>query len=895
MHCSSCARLITSTLKKTPGVINANVNFASEKALIFYQSPATPDSLITAVNRAGYTAHLLDPKHRQHEQKQKALQLEFAKRHLSWGLLACLPLGLFMVYDFFPTLPFASQLFPLIGLISLLLTTPVQFILGAGFYRGMWSAAKLKTFNMDSLIAIGTSVAYFYSLINYGLYVGQHSTFLGINGAKIPELYFETAVFLITFVLLGKYLETKTKRQTSNAIEKLLSLQAKTARVKRSDQILDLPIDTVAKDDIVIVRPGETVPLDGIITAGYSSLNESMLTGESLPIEKKVGDVVIGGTLNKTGSFEFQVTRTGEQTTLAQIVRLVEEAQDSKAPIQDLADKISAWFVPGIIGLAVLTFLVWYFLLGSTLSFALMTFTSVIVIACPCALGLATPTALMAGTGLAASRGILIKGGEPLELADKITTIVFDKTGTLTKGQPIVTDLIALGSCSQKDILTLAGSLEKQSEHPLAEAVFAKCQQEKLTLAPVTDFQALPGKGITGCINGQTYFLGNRLLVTDLSRLNLTPLEPQLKTLEEQGKTTMILTTSTHLLGIIALADELKDTSTPAVAALKARGLKVYLITGDNAQTAVAIAKQVGIEQVLAEVLPAEKASEIKNLQTTGEVVAMVGDGINDAPALAQADLGIAMGSGSDIALETGGIIIIKSDLTDVVHSLTLAHRTLQKIKQNLFFALFYNVMGIPIAARLFATWGLVLKPELAGLAMALSSLSVVSNSLLLKLDKPHKKNWLSTIAPILMIIIFTCLFFTFAQFSSRMNDNLAAPITASRADITLAETIFAQAQKRVIIEPDGNQKVFLSADPQLVSRFTASSGQTLLTQNTTLLGSDEAMMMIEAGLISGSGDTIADFFGLNNIAVALILPKTGTPLDTAHLLTLDNLLLLSP
>jgi P-type Cu+ transporter len=474
--------------------------------------------------------------------------------------------------------------------------------------------------------------------------------------------------------------------------------------------------------------------------------------------------------MNKHGSFEFTATKVGSESTLAQIIRVVEEAQGSKAPIQAVADRISAYFVPIVIGLALLTFLVWYFLLDATLAFALMTFTSVIVIACPCALGLATPTAIMVGTGKGAEHGILIKGGEPLEAACKVKAVVFDKTGTLTKGKPEVTDVTSAGLTDEDEITSLAASMEKLSEHPLAEAIVKYAEEEGIALKEVNNFRAIPGHGVEGLIGTAKYYLGNRKLLTDIVALPesaLEKVERKIQKLEENGKTVMILTSEKEVLGLVAVADTLKETTIEAVRNLEARHIKVYMITGDNRRTAEAIARQVGIKNVLAEVLPEDKANEVKKLQSSRIKVAMVGDGINDAPALAQADLGIAMGSGTDVAMETGGIVIIRNDLRDVLTAIQLSRETMGKIKQNMFFALFYNVVGIPIAARVFMSIGLVLRPELAGLAMAFSSVSVVSNSLLLKGFKPGKTNWISSVAPFLMTGGFTALFFLFAQIST--------------------------------------------------------------------------------------------------------------------------------
>jgi len=768
MHCSSCAAIIEKSIRKVEGVKEANVNFAAEKASVLVdESLAEKDALIKAVEKAGYKATLTKQNQSEEDKNKQKDQIKSMFNKFLISFVLSIPMLYFMLFDFFLNFPGRALLLPYVGIVSFILATPVQFIVGKGFYKGMWAAFRMRTFNMDSLIAIGTSVAFFYSVINYIAYYIVTKSIIGIGGAKIPELYFETAAFLITFVVLGKWIESKAKGKTSDAIKKLMGLQAKTARVVKNGITQDIPIEQVINGDIIMVRPGEKIPVDGEIIKGSSAVDDSMITGESLPVEKNIGDIVIGGTINKTGSFEFRATRVGSETTLSQIIRLVETAQGSKAPIQVVADKISAVFVPIVLLLAVTTFIVWYFMLGATLSFALMAFTSVIVIACPCALGLATPTSIMVGTGKGAENGILIKGGEPLESAVKINAIVFDKTGTITKGKPEVTDTLSFDLPDENEILQIAASLEKQSEHPLAEAIYTYAQEKSVVLSEVSGFRAIPGHGVEGMIGEITYYFGNRKLICDVLNLSIDKIDGKLSGLEEQGKTAMILATKEAVLGTVAVADTVKETSKEAVDRLKKLGIGVYMITGDNQRTAKAIALQVGITNILAEVLPEDKANEVKKLQDLGKKVAMVGDGINDAPALAQANLGIAMGSGTDAAMEAGGIVIIKNDLRDVVNAIDLSKETVSKIKQNMFFALFYNVIGIPIAARVFVSAGLVLKPELAGLAMALSSISVVSNSLTLRFYKPGKRNWVSVLTPIVMIALFTGLFFEFAKFSS--------------------------------------------------------------------------------------------------------------------------------
>ncbi len=616
MHCSSCAQIIERSLKKVPGVKQANVNFAAEKAAIQFDAGQTDiKSLIAAVAKAGYKAEEVDAKDADYERRKREMEIKSYAIKFWISFVLSLPMLYFMLLDFFRWLPGAISFAPYIGIVSLIFTTPIQFIIGSGFYRGFWSSLKMKTFNMDSLIAIGTSTAYIYSLVNFIAYAARAGSVIGQTG-KIPELYFETAAFLITFVILGKWLEIRTKGKTSDAIKKLMGLAPKTARVIRGNNAIDVPIEEVVRGDVIIVRPGEKIPVDGKITKGSSAVDESMLTGESLPVEKKFGDLVTGGSVNKVGSFEFEATRVGSETTLAQIIRLIEDAQGSKAPIQGFADKISAWFVPIVIGLAIAAFLVWYFIAGAGLTFALMAFTAVIVIACPCALGLATPTSLMVGTGKGAEYGVLIKGGEPLEAACKINAVVFDKTGTLTKGKPEVTDVISFSRLDREEIIAIAAGLEKLSEHPLAEAIYGYANEKNIALDEVKNFKAIPGHGVEGEINGIKYCIGNRRLANNVLGHDLEKINRRMEELEGQGKTVMILATKENLIGAVAVADTVKPTSREAVEKLKRIGVEVYMITGDNERTAQAIASQVGINNVLAEVLPENKAAAIKALQT---------------------------------------------------------------------------------------------------------------------------------------------------------------------------------------------------------------------------------------------------------------------------------------
>lgn len=708
MHCASCALIIEKKLQKLSGVKTANVNFAVEKAIVEYDdNQVDDDKIMAAVKSSGYSATPVSDETREHESISKKSEIKKERNLFILSLVLSLPV--IVLSMILRDESFNSQA------IQTLLAGIVQFYIGFRFYRGTYYALKDKTANMDSLIAIGTSAAYFYSLATTFLIEGQ--------------VFYETSALLITFVVLGKWLEARAKGKAGQAIKKLMDLGAKTARVLRAEKELDVAIEEVIVGDIIIVRPGEKIPVDGEVVSGHSSVDESMVSGESIPKEKNIGDLVIGATINKTGSFKFKATKVGKDTILAQIIKIVEEAQGQKAPIQKFADKVSSVFVPIVIAIALITFIVWYFLLSSPFVIALMAFTAVLVIACPCALGLATPTAIIVGTGKGAEHGILIKGGEALEGANKIKIVVFDKTGTITKGQPEVTDFIAY-NISENELLPLIAAIENVSEHPLAESIVKYAKAKNINIVEPTDFKSLSGQGVSGMVNNTEVLVGTDKLMKENDIEVNSDIQNKKSQLEEEGKTVMLIAENKKLSGLIAVADTIKETSIEAIKNLQQLGVKTIMITGDNQKTAQAIAKKVGIDEVLAEVLPEDKAKKIKELQATGLKVAMAGDGINDAPALAQADLGIAMGGGTDIAIETGGIILIKNDLRDVAKSIRLSKQTMNKIKQNMFWALFYNSVGIPIAAS-----GL-LRAELAGLAMALSSVSVVLNSILLKRKK---------------------------------------------------------------------------------------------------------------------------------------------------------------
>lgn len=602
------------------------------------------------------------------------------------------------------------------GYLQLILATPVQFIVGYRFYKGAYHSLRSGGANMDVLVAMGTSAAYFYSIYNL---------MAGIN-----QYYFETSAVIITLILLGKLLEAIAKGKTSEAIKKLMGLQAKTARVLRDGVEKDIPIEEVEVGDVIIVRPGEKVPVDGKVVDGRSSIDESMLTGESIPVDKKAGDEAIGATINKHGVLKIEATKVGKDTALAQIIKLVEEAQGSKAPVQRLADKISGVFVPTVVGIAVITFVLWYIVDGD-FTRSLINAVSVLVIACPCALGLATPTAIMVGTGKGAENGILIKGGEHLERTHKIDTIIFDKTGTITKGEPEVTDIIAFNE-NEEEILRYAAIAEKVSEHPLGQAIVNRAKEKNMKLQDPQDFEAIPGHGIFASIDDKKIYLGNRKLMTD-KNIDITNIEDEISKLELDGKTAMLMAIDAKLSGIIAVADTVKEHSKKAIDELYGMGIDIYMITGDNKRTAQAIANEVGIKNVIAEVLPQHKADNVARIKSEGKIVGMVGDGINDAPALATADIGFAIGTGTDVAMEAADITLMKGDLRDIVIAIKLSRKTMRTIKQNLFWAFGYNTAGIPLAAFGF------LNPMIAGAAMAFSSVSVVSNSLRLKKFKIKK------------------------------------------------------------------------------------------------------------------------------------------------------------
>jgi len=763
MHCASCAQNIEKKLKSEEGVANASVSYSAGRASVEFDTEKTSEQkLAGTINKMGYKAFFTapesggfatDPVCGMRVSKANSIKKQFdgrihyfcseecvrkfespedelksMKKRVMIALSGVLLLAALRVIAMLtlaagatliswapiPSLPWFTW-----GYWLFILTTPIQFIGGWTFYKGAYNAIRNRSLNMDFLIAMGTLTAWTFS--SFVLF------FPGVLPVKERDVYFEVSAVIIAFVLLGKFMEDYIKKRTSAAVRKLLDLRPKTARVMRDGKEVEILAEEIMAGEIVVVRPGEKIPVDGIVVEGESSVDQSMVTGESVPVLKKKGDEIIGATMNKHGMLKFKATKVGSETTLMQIVKMVEEAQASSAPIQRLADKVSSYFVPAVIGIALLSFAGWW-LIGGNFTMAILAFVAVLIISCPCALGIATPAALMVGVGKGAEAGILIRGGEYLERAYKLQTVVFDKTGTLTKGKPALTDVVAY-NVSEKGVLHLAAIAEKNSEHPLAEAIVNGAKEKGIKIEEAQHFEAIPGKGIEATFGKIKILLGNRKLMAD-KKINAEKTADDMEKLEGEGKTVMILAADNVILGLVAVADTLKENAAEAVKELGAIGIESVMLTGDNERTAKAIAEQAGIKRVIANVLPNEKLEVIKKLQSEGKVVAMVGDGINDAPALAQADIGIAIGSGSDVAKETGGIILVKDDLRDVVKGIKLSRLTMKKIKQNLFWALAYNTAAIPLAAFGY------LNPIIAAAAMAISSLTVVVNSALLKRDK---------------------------------------------------------------------------------------------------------------------------------------------------------------
>jgi Cu+-exporting ATPase len=735
MSCASCVEKVQTALNHVPGVLKASVNFATEKATVEYVSgKVSMKDLAKAVQAAGYELLEVEEGGDLAERERVAREAEFRtlKHKFLTGVSLLIPLFLLVFWDkigLAQILAFSKQTN---FLMQFIIQTPIQFWIGWQFYRGAWAAAKHKTSDMNTLIAVGTSAAYLYSVI-----ATFFPAFFAVQGLA-AEVYFDTAGAIIVLILLGRLLEARAKGQTSEAIKKLIGLQPKQAVVVRAGEEMEIPVEEVQIGDVIIVRPGEKIPVDGVVVEGYSSVDESMVTGESIPVEKQDGDEVIGATINKTGTFKFRATKVGKETMLAQIIRMVEEAQGSKPPIARMVDVIASYFVPVVIGIAIVTFIIWYFFGPEpALTYAVLNFVAVMIIACPCALGLATPTSIMVGTGKGAENGVLIRGGEALETAHTLNAVVLDKTGTITRGEPSVTDIVETDGFRGDEILRLAASAERGSEHPLGEAILQRAKADGLRLEQPTDFNAIPGHGIEAAIGGRKVLLGNMKLMKE-RMVPVDTMELKAAAFSRGGKTPMFVAVDGRPAGIIAVADTLKQDSKAAIDALHQLGLEVIMLTGDNKRTADAIAKQIGVDRILAEVLPEVKANEVKKLQAEGKKVGMVGDGINDAPALAQADVGIAIGTGTDIAMESADITLISGDLKGVVTAIALSKATIRNVKQNLFWAFAYNTILIPVAAGiLFPFFGILLSPIFAAAAMGLSSVTVVSNALRLRRFKP--------------------------------------------------------------------------------------------------------------------------------------------------------------
>ncbi|MBU1670266.1 MAG: heavy metal translocating P-type ATPase [Actinobacteria bacterium] len=732
MTCASCVQNVENALRRLPGTVEANVNFGTETASVVYDPSLTgPREFRTAVSAAGDYRVLEAVEGEDVRDVQAKAQKDY-ERSLLTRFLVALPISVVvMVLSFSDHIPWLRSIdMKVLFWIMFVLTVPVMFYCGWPFLKGAWAALKHKSADMNTLISVGSLSAFLYSA---AVTVLPMEWFMGVQG-MMPAVYFDAAAMIITLILLGRLLEARAKGRASGAIAKLLGLQAKVAHVLRDGAEVEVPLEDVEVGDVVAVRPGETIPVDGEVMEGTSSVNESMLSGESLPVDKAPGDQVVGSTTNLTGAFRFRATRVGRDTVLSQIVRMVEEAQGTKAPVQRLADRVAGIFVPVVMCIAVATFIVWV-TVGPDPRFtnALLNFVAVLVIACPCALGLATPTAIIVGTGRGAEMGILIRGGEVLERARLINAVVFDKTGTLTVGRPSVTDVVSLDAGGEDEVLRLAACAEMDSEHPLAEAVRVEASARGIEVERPGEFEAVPGKGVRAMVGGREVLLGKPAFLEERG-VGLDGLGVEIERLAGEGKTGMALSVDGDPVGVLALADTIKENSGEAVSRLREMGLDVYMITGDNERTAMAIARQAGIDNVLAEVLPGDKAATVSRLQSESKVVAMVGDGINDAPALAQADIGIALGAGTDIAIEASDITLMRDDLLAVVDSIKLSRKTFSTIKQNLFWAFIYNTVGIPIAAGvLYPIWGILLNPMFAAAAMALSSVSVVTNSLRLR------------------------------------------------------------------------------------------------------------------------------------------------------------------
>lgn len=874
MHCSSCSKLIESTLNKNEFVKNASVNFWNNKALVeFDETKISENEIMALVEKAWYKAS-------KENGKVVDESKDWLNKSIFWFILS-LPLIAFMVYEFFPKLPYNVVLMPYMAIISLVIATIIQFTLGLAFYKWTYAALLQKTANMYTLIAIWTTTAYLYSLYSYINFFTETWSILWLNGMKIEGIYFEVSALLITFVCFWKYLETKSKAKTNDAIKKLMSLAPKTAFVKIDGTFQEIEIEKIKIWDVILVKPGDKIPVDGEITSWNASVDESMLTWESMPVDKNAWDKVLAGTINKFSSFEMIAKKIWAGTMLSQIISLLEEASMQKSDIEGFADRISKIFVPTVIILSILTFIVWYFVLGWTFENALLLACSVVVIACPCALGLATPTAVIVWSWIAAKSGILVKWGWALEKANYINAVALDKTWTITTGNPTLQDIKIFWKADENQILEIAYSLENNSNHPISKAIVNYAKEKNISIKETKNFEVINGKWIIWEINSKKYFIWNLALIKEI-KLNISKeIQKNYDELLFEWKTVLFLASENEILAILAVSDSVKDTSKKAISILQNMGIEVFMITWDNKNSALFIANQVWIksENIFAEVLPSEKWSVIKEIKNKWFKVAMVWDGINDSIAMELSDLAISMWNGNDIALESSDVVLMKNDLFDIIKAIEISKNTVSKIKQNLFFSLFYNSLWIPVAAWVFLSFWYFLKPELAGLAMALSSVSVVLNSLLLKV----RIKYFSLISLSILLVAFTSIFISFASLNTTDKFEKAYTLNNNKVLTSITEFVTTSKNKINITETPA-PKIFLFNDT-LPENIKLKTWVNSLKEWEMIIGYMEAKMMIDEWLIDGVGSELTNFFGIPKVKIVWILAKTDSAIDDVHIL----------
>lgn len=874
MHCSSCSKLIESSLNKNEFVHDAKVNFWNSKALIeFDETKISEDEIMTLVEKAWYKAT-------KEEEKQADESKVWLQKSI-FGFVLSLPLIGFMMYDFFPKLPYNVVLMPYMALISLIIATIIQFTLGLAFYKWTYAALLQKTANMYTLIAIGTTTAFLYSLYSYINFFLETGSMFGLNGMKIEWIYFEVSALLITFVCFWKYLETKSKAKTNDAIKKLMSLAPKTAFVKVNGEFREIEIEKIKIWDVILVKPGDKIPVDGEITSWNASVDESMLTGESMPVDKNTWDKVLAGTINKFSSFEMIAKKIWAGTMLSQIISLLEEASMQKSDIENFADKISKIFVPTVIILSALTFIVWYFVLDWTFENALLLACSVVVIACPCALGLATPTAVIVWSWIAAKSWILVKWWWALEKANYITAVALDKTGTITTWNPTLQDIKIFWKVSEIEVLEIAYSLENNSNHPISKAINHFAKEKNISLKSTKNFEVINGKWIVWEVEDKKYFIWNLALIKD-KKLDISKeIQKNYDKLLFEWKTVLFLASETEILAIISVSDSVKETSKEAIRILQNMWIEVFMITGDNKNSAQFIANQVWIksENIFAEVLPSEKWNVIKEIKNRWFNVAMVWDGINDSIAMELSDLAISMWNGNDIALESSDVVLMKNDLFDIIKAIEISKNTVSKIKQNLFFSLFYNSLWIPVAAWVFLSFWFFLKPELAWLAMALSSVSVVLNSLLLKV----RVKYFSFISLSILLVAFTSIFISFASLNT--TDKFEKAYTLNNNEVLTSITeLVTTSKNKINITATPAPKIFLFAQ-KLPENIKLKSWVNSLNEWEMIIWYMEAKMMIDEWLIDGVGSELTNFFGIPKVKIVGILAKTDSAIDDVHIL----------